>query len=38
MKTIERFGFGPVANAFATAISTTDPDPSSSAPLLMKSR
>jgi hypothetical protein len=29
---------GPVANAFASAISVVDPDPSSSAPLLMKSR
>src|SRR6185295_16163786 len=38
MKTIDRLGLGPVANALATAISVVDPDPSSSAPLLMKSR
>ena len=34
----ERFGFGPVANAFAIASSAVLPEPSSSAPLLMMSR
>ena len=33
--TIERFGRGPVANALATPINVADPEPSSSAPLLM---
>src|SRR5262245_28900457 len=37
MKIKDRFGFGPVANAFAIASSVTVPDPSSSAPLLMTS-
>jgi hypothetical protein len=31
-------GFGPVAKALATARMDVDPDPSSSAPLLTKSR
>ena len=37
MTTTERLGFGPVANARAMAISVAEPEPSSSAPLLMAS-
>ena len=33
-----RFGFGPEANAFATANNDVLPEPSSSAPLLTRSR